>query len=253
MRSASCGRKASFPGFVQWPAAIAASALFALVVGALSLRTRGVYFIMITLAFAQMIYYAALGMDRYGGDDGLTIRQRSQFGGLIDLNNKTLFYYLCFALLLGQHLSGLAHRQFALRPGHPGRALQRAAHARDRISGFPLQAGLLRHRRRDVRTCRRAARQSHQLRQPGDDVLDPLRRSHGHGGAGRPRHAVRPADRRRRHSCCWRKRCRASPNIPGCSSARRCSWSRSTCAAASTDCSARGARHELSRCCRSTA
>src|ERR1700720_1446049 len=44
-------------GFIQWPAAIAVSALFALVVGALSLRTRGVYFIMITLAFAQMVYY----------------------------------------------------------------------------------------------------------------------------------------------------------------------------------------------------
>ena len=88
-------------GFVQWPVAIAASALYALVVGALSLRTRGVYFIMITLAFAQMIYYVAIGLDRYGGDDGLTIYRRSQFGGLIDLNNKTLFYYLCFALLAG--------------------------------------------------------------------------------------------------------------------------------------------------------
>ena len=49
-------------------------------VGALSLRTRGVYFIMITLAFAQMIYYVAIGLDRYGGDDGLTIYKRSQFG-----------------------------------------------------------------------------------------------------------------------------------------------------------------------------
>ena len=87
-------------GFVQWPVAIAASALYALVVGALSLRTRGVYFIMITLAFAQMIYYVAIGLDRYGGDDGMTIYKRSQFGGLIDLGNKTVFYYLCFALLL---------------------------------------------------------------------------------------------------------------------------------------------------------
>ena len=80
------------------------SALYALVVGALSLRTRGVYFIMITLAFAQMIYYVAIGLDRYGGDDGLTIYRRSQFGGVIDLNNKTLFYYLCFALLLALSL-----------------------------------------------------------------------------------------------------------------------------------------------------
>ncbi len=89
-----------FSGFVQWPVAIAASALYALVVGALSLRTRGVYFIMITLAFAQMIYYVAIGLDRYGGDDGLTIYRNSQFGGLIDLGNKTFFYYLCFVLLL---------------------------------------------------------------------------------------------------------------------------------------------------------
>ena len=88
-------------GFVQWPVAIAASALYALVVGALSLRTRGVYFIMITLAFAQMIYYVAIGLDRYGGDDGLTIYKRSDFGGLIDLSNKDIFYYLCFAILLG--------------------------------------------------------------------------------------------------------------------------------------------------------
>ncbi len=87
-------------GFVQWPAAIAVSALFAVAVGALSLRTRGVYFIMITLAFAQMVYYVAQGLDRYGGDDGLSISTRSQFGGLINLNNKTAFYYLCFALLL---------------------------------------------------------------------------------------------------------------------------------------------------------
>jgi branched-chain amino acid transport system permease protein len=86
-------------GFVQWPLAIAASALFALAVGALSLRTRGVYFIMITLAFAQMIYYVAVALDRYGADDGLTIYRRSDFAGLVNLSNKTLFYYVCLGLL----------------------------------------------------------------------------------------------------------------------------------------------------------
>ncbi len=86
--------------FVQWPLALLVSAVFALGIGALSLRTRGVYFIMITLAFAQMIYYVAVALDRYGGDDGLTIYQRSQFGGPVDLSNKTVFYYLCLALLL---------------------------------------------------------------------------------------------------------------------------------------------------------
>jgi branched-chain amino acid transport system permease protein len=86
--------------FVQWPLALVVSALFALVIGALCLRTRGVYFIMITLAFAQMIYYVAVALDRYGGDDGLTIYRRSQFGGLLNLSNKTVFYYVCLALLL---------------------------------------------------------------------------------------------------------------------------------------------------------
>ncbi|HEY8273478.1 MAG TPA: branched-chain amino acid ABC transporter permease [Pseudolabrys sp.] len=88
-----------YSGFVQWPVALAASALFALVIGALSLRTRGVYFIMITLAFAQMAYYIVAGLARYGGDDGLTIYKRSQFFEPINLSNKTQFYYICLVLL----------------------------------------------------------------------------------------------------------------------------------------------------------
>ena len=88
-----------YSGFVQWLVALAASALFALVIGALSLRTRGVYFIMITLAFAQMAYYIVAGLARYGGDDGLTIYKRSQFFEPINLSNKTQFYYICLFLL----------------------------------------------------------------------------------------------------------------------------------------------------------
>ena len=86
-------------GFVQWPVALLVSALFALVIGALSLRTRGVYFIMITLAFAQMTYYIVAGLARYGGDDGLTLQKRSQFITPINLSNKVQFYYICLALL----------------------------------------------------------------------------------------------------------------------------------------------------------
>jgi len=86
-------------GFVQWPVALAVSALFALVIGALSLRTRGVYFIMITLAFAQMTYYIVAGLARYGGDDGLTLQKRSQFIAPVNLSNKVQFYYICLALL----------------------------------------------------------------------------------------------------------------------------------------------------------
>jgi len=83
------------------PAAIIISGLFALVLGALSLRTSGVPFIMITLAFAQMIYYVGVSLDRYGADDGLTIYRRSDFSGLINLSNKTTFYYVCFVCLIG--------------------------------------------------------------------------------------------------------------------------------------------------------
>src|SRR5260370_18425646 len=60
-------------GFLQWPLALAASALFALAVGALSLRTRGVYFIMITLAFTQMLYSVTIDLDRYGHEHQIPI------------------------------------------------------------------------------------------------------------------------------------------------------------------------------------
>jgi branched-chain amino acid transport system permease protein len=85
-------------GWVQWPVAVAAAALWAALIGALSLRTRGVYFIMITLAFAQLVYYLGSGLEMYGGDDGLNIA-RSRFDGLIDLRDKASFYWLCLALL----------------------------------------------------------------------------------------------------------------------------------------------------------
>ncbi len=87
-------------GWLQWPVAIAASVLWAALVGALSLRTRGLYFIMITLAFAQLVYYVSAGLEAYGADDGLNI-SRSRFPGLIDLRDKASFYWLCFVLLLG--------------------------------------------------------------------------------------------------------------------------------------------------------
>ena len=87
-------------GWLQWPVAIAASVSWAALVGALSLRTRGVYFIMITLAFAQLVYYVSAGLEAYGADDGLNI-SRSRFDGLIDLRDKASFYWLCFVLLLG--------------------------------------------------------------------------------------------------------------------------------------------------------
>ncbi len=86
-------------GWLHFPLAIGACALFALVTGAICLRTKGVYFIMITMAFAQMAYYFFLSLDEYGGDDGLTIYNRSVLN-IIDLENKLVLFLLCYVLLL---------------------------------------------------------------------------------------------------------------------------------------------------------
>jgi branched-chain amino acid transport system permease protein len=85
-------------GFLQFGVAIVASALIAAVIGAISLRTSGVYFIMITLAFTQMLYYLGISIEEFGGDDGMRLAARSSFPGL-DLRNPTAFYYFVLALL----------------------------------------------------------------------------------------------------------------------------------------------------------
>jgi branched-chain amino acid transport system permease protein len=82
------------------PLAVVISALFALVIGSLCLRTKGMHFIMITLAFAQMLYYFFVSLEKYGGDDGLSLYSRSTIPGL-DLGNDLHFYYFCLFLLTG--------------------------------------------------------------------------------------------------------------------------------------------------------
>ena len=74
------------------------AALLALLIGAVSLRTSGMYFIMITLAFAQMLYYFFVSLEVYGGDDGLSIARRNRLSGL-DLENEAAFYYVCLLVL----------------------------------------------------------------------------------------------------------------------------------------------------------
>ncbi len=84
---------------VIWLVAILVSGLAALPIGALSLRTAGVYFIMITLAFAQMIYYFAVSWPAYGGEDGLSFYVRNQFPGLNTLDPLT-FFAICYVILM---------------------------------------------------------------------------------------------------------------------------------------------------------
>src|SRR5881396_1068076 len=85
--------------WIGWPAAVAASALAALAIGAVSLRTRGVYFIMITLAFAQMVFFLVNSMKAYGGDEGLSLPQRAELGLGLDLGNEVVFYYVVLFFL----------------------------------------------------------------------------------------------------------------------------------------------------------
>ncbi len=87
-------------GFAHFAVALCASAVAALVIGFVSLRTSGVYFIMITLAFSQMVYFLGVSLNQYGGDDGLNIRRHSDFGGLFDLDDPTILYYFVWTLLL---------------------------------------------------------------------------------------------------------------------------------------------------------
>ena len=119
--------------FVGWPAAIVASALAAWLIGAISLRTRGVYFIMITLAFAQMMFYLVNSMKAYGGDEGLTLRQRPSL--IIELGHEVAFYYVVL-FLLGLSIF-LLHRLMRSRFGRVIVAI-RENEARAEAIGFPV-------------------------------------------------------------------------------------------------------------------
>jgi branched-chain amino acid transport system permease protein len=84
---------------IAWPAAILAAAALAAVVGALSLRTSGIFFIMITLAFAQMVFFALVAVKAWGGNDGLPLGARSVLPG-VDLRDPNVLYAVCLVLLV---------------------------------------------------------------------------------------------------------------------------------------------------------
>ena len=87
-------------GFIQFGIAILASAVMALFIGFVSLRTSGIYFIMITLAFAQMIYFLSISLNTYGGDNGLNIDHPSDFVHGLDLSNANTLYYAVLVVLM---------------------------------------------------------------------------------------------------------------------------------------------------------
>ncbi|MBT8347176.1 MAG: branched-chain amino acid ABC transporter permease [Desulfofustis sp.] len=117
-----------------WPMAVLAAAGLALLIGSLSLRTSGMHFIMITLAFAQMLYYFAVGLEKYGGDDGLSLYSRNQLAGM-DLGSDMQFYFVClFFLALFLFLADrLVKSRFGL-------VLRGASSSRRRINALGIPA-----------------------------------------------------------------------------------------------------------------
>ena len=89
-----------YNGWLHLALALSVSGVFALITGAISLRTRGVYFIMITMAFSQMVFFIFLSLEEYGADDGLVIYARSEFPAWISMESAFGLYYWIFAILL---------------------------------------------------------------------------------------------------------------------------------------------------------
>jgi branched-chain amino acid transport system permease protein len=118
---------------VVWLFAALICGLVALPIGAISLRTSGVYFIMITLAFAQMIYYFATSWPAYGGEDGLSIALRNGFPGL-NTAVPISFFLICYALLM----STLA-LMWRIRDSRFGAALQAARQNEQRVAAIGIQ------------------------------------------------------------------------------------------------------------------
>ena len=119
---------------VQGVVAVAASALFALVTGAISLRTKGVYFIMITLSFGQMLFFLFVSLEQYGGDDGMMMFDGRNTLPFLNLNDRITFYYVCLACLV--LFFWFCHR---LVRSKFGRALAAIRQNEDRLSSIGIR------------------------------------------------------------------------------------------------------------------
>jgi branched-chain amino acid transport system permease protein len=122
-------------GWVHLATALTISVACAALIGAVCLRATGVAFIMITLAFAQMFYFLAIGLRAFGGDEGLPIALRSRFGPL-DLSDATTLYYVTFAVLMITLLA--MHRMVHARFGVVLRGTK-SNERRMRALGFPVR------------------------------------------------------------------------------------------------------------------
>lgn len=136
-------------GLLHFAAAIAFGALASLLVGAVCLRTGGLSFIMLTLASAQLLYFIGSGLKQYGGDDGFSFKGRSDFGGLLPLDNATVLYFfvLAWLVLTAWIVRRVVQSRFgiALRgiKSNEARAVSIGVHAyRYRLAAFVLAGAL---------------------------------------------------------------------------------------------------------------
>jgi branched-chain amino acid transport system permease protein len=121
-------------GWVHLGATLVVSAALALLTGAVCLRTSGMAFIMITLAFAQMLYFLGVSLKQYGGDDGMQVATRSDFAPLAIESNTALYYFSLALVFATLYLSWrLVHARF-------GRVLRgiKSNARRMRVLGFPV-------------------------------------------------------------------------------------------------------------------
>ena len=119
--------------WINWPLSVLVAMAFALAIGSLSIRTRGFQFIMVTLAFAQMVYYLAQSLRSWGGDDGFTVPARNDLGFLA-LGNHLTFYYVVLTILIG--VMYLCHR---LVGSEFGRVIQGIRDNERRVAAIGLQ------------------------------------------------------------------------------------------------------------------
>jgi branched-chain amino acid transport system permease protein len=132
--AAICQQAGLSEALLALPLAMLGAGLLALLIGAISLRTRGVYFIMITLAFAQMVYYLFISARAWGGDDGLPLYERMRFAGFSLANDASLYYLALGSLAVVMLLLGrLAEARF-------GRTIQaiRENETRMEALGYPV-------------------------------------------------------------------------------------------------------------------
>jgi branched-chain amino acid transport system permease protein len=120
---------------VRLPLAAAVAGLYGLLTGLVALRTRGIAFIMITLAFAQMLHFLFVSLGTYGGQDGIALWSRSAGPGPLDLEDQATFHWLCLALLAAFVLA--ARRMVAAPFGRVLRAA-RDDERRAEALGFPV-------------------------------------------------------------------------------------------------------------------